>query len=64
MFSRTSINDKLCLGRPSDTTMPKIIKKNLRFVTNDRKLQVCKISKMVNISTEHIHNILHNHSNI
>ena len=41
-----------------------MIKKFLRLVTDNRKLKVCKISKKVNISTERVHNILHNHLNM
>ena len=36
-------------------------KETLRSVTDDCKLKVREISKMVNISTERVHNILHNH---
>ena len=40
--------------------MPKIIKKILSLETDDRKLKAREISKIVNISTERVHNILHN----
>ena len=33
-------------------------------MTDDRKFKVREISKMVNILTEHVRNILHNHSNM
>ena len=59
-FGRTSTNDEHRSGRPSDVTTPEMIKKVLRLVTDDRKLKVREIAKMVNISTERVHNILHN----
>ena len=60
-FSRTSANNEPRLGRSSDANTPEIIKKILCLITDDCKLKVREISKMVNISSERVHNILRNH---
>ena len=60
-FGRTSTNDEPHSGRPSYVTTPEMIRNVVRLVTDDCKLNVREISKMVNISTEHLQNILHNH---
>ena len=60
-FGRASRNEEPRLGMPSDATTLEMIKKILRLVTDDRKLEVREIYKMVNISTERVHNIFHNH---
>ena len=56
-FSPTGTNNEPRSERPSDATTPKIIDKILRLVTDDRKLKVRKISQMINILTERVHNI-------
>ena len=58
-FDSTSTNDEPCPERPLDTTTLEINKKILRFVTDNRKLKVREISKMLKLSTERVHNILH-----
>ena len=49
-FGRTSKDDELRSGEALDATTPEIIKKILCLVTDDRKLKVREISRMVNIS--------------
>ena len=66
-FGRTSTNNELRSGRPLDSldaTTSKMMKKILRLVTDDRKLTMHEIFKMVNISTECVHDILHSHLNM
>ena len=50
-FGHTTRNDKPNSERPSDAITLKIIKQILRLVTDDRKLKVREISKMIIIST-------------
>ena len=63
-FGCTNSNNDPRSGRISDATTPEIIKQILRLVTDDRKLNLREIPKMVNISSERVHNILHSHLNI
>ena len=48
-FGRTCKNDEPRSGNNSDATTPKTFKEILHLVTDDRKLKVRKIYKMVNI---------------
>ena len=63
-FGHTSTNNEPRPVRFSGHTTTEMIKKVLRFVTDNRKLKVRVISKVVNISTERVHNILHNYLNM
>ena len=47
MQDRTSRSDELRSGRPSDATTTEMIKKILRLVTDDYKLKVREISKII-----------------
>ena len=63
-FGRTSTNEEPRSGRPSDAITSEMIKKMLRLVTDDHKLKVCKISMMLNISKERVHNLFQYHLNM
>ena len=46
-FGRKSASSKPRSRRPSDAIATEMMKKILRLVTDDRKLQVCEISKII-----------------
>lgn len=57
---RTSVFDEDRPGRPTEVTTEEIVDKIHDIVMEDRRMKVREISNMVNISTERVHNILHN----
>jgi [histone H3]-lysine36 N-dimethyltransferase SETMAR len=56
---RTSTKDEARPGRPSDVTNPEMISKIHGIVLEDRRVKVREIAETVGISTERVHNILH-----
>ncbi len=57
--SHTDTNDAECSGRPIEAVTLENIKQVLKIAMDERKLKVCKIDEMVNISTESTYTILH-----
>ena len=60
-FGRTSTETIPSPGRPNEITTPNIINKIHDMVLDDKKLKVREIAETTSISTERVHNILHEH---
>lgn len=58
---RTSTKTTKSPGRPNEVTTSEMIEKIYKIVLEDRKVKVREITNMVNISTERVYNILHEH---
>jgi len=58
---RSSIFDDERSGRPKTATNEEIIQKIHNSVLNDRRVKVRELSNIANISTDRVHNILHEH---
>lgn len=56
---RTSTNDEHRSGRPIVVATPEMIDKIHDIVLEDHRVKVSEVADIVNVSIEHIHNILH-----
>ena len=56
---QTCTEDEACSRRPVEVTTTDIVEKIHGIVTEDRRVKVCEIAESVGISTERVHNILH-----
>lgn len=56
---RTCCEDQHRIGRPKDVTNEAMIEKIHKIVVADSNIKVREISKKVGISSERVHNILH-----
>jgi predicted HTH transcriptional regulator len=59
-----STNDAELSGRLVETTIPEIFDKIHDMVMDDRRVKVREIASTVGISSERVHNILHQHLNM
>lgn len=58
---RTSCEDAARSGRPNEVTTEEMIEKVHKIVLADRRLKVRELAELVDISSERVHNILHQH---
>ncbi|XP_026828418.1 histone-lysine N-methyltransferase SETMAR-like [Ooceraea biroi] len=56
-----STSDVECSGRPVEATTPEIIDKIHDMVMGDRRVKIREIASAMGISSERVHNILHQH---
>ncbi|XP_020282790.1 histone-lysine N-methyltransferase SETMAR-like [Pseudomyrmex gracilis] len=61
---RTSCEDAHRSGRPNKVTTPAMIQKIHKIVMDDCRLKLRDIAEIVDISSERVHNILHEHLNM
>ncbi|GAB0087711.1 uncharacterized protein DMENIID0001_020500 [Sergentomyia squamirostris] len=58
---RTDTKDAARPGRPIEVTTPEMIEKINQIVMNDKSVKVRQIAQKVGISSDRVHNILHEH---